>query len=254
MELMYKNKVAIYCSQFSKYGLSIEEQKEKLKKYCKHFDIEIVKEYIDYDINNKVEYQKMFNEIKNRKFNIILTYDINTLLMNNNGLNEFELMEDFFALTEEMNNYKCELHFESSYIYTPIIKPLFRIDISNDNSNIEEPPKKKSKVRPIFEEYDEIIDMKKKGVINWATFKMYNFSIDFDFVEYGEDYEPRLHTVIRKPVNPKWVKKKQKPKELQHPKLKPLFDIPISQTESPMENKKPKVILKRRKVIYGEEK
>ena len=72
MELMYKNKVAIYCSQFSKYGLSIEEQKEKLKKYCKHFDIEIVKEYIDYDINNKVEYQKMFNEIKNRKFNIIL--------------------------------------------------------------------------------------------------------------------------------------------------------------------------------------
>lgn len=144
MNLLRKNDIAIYCSKSSKVEISIEEQLTHLKKYCKHFDLDIVKEYIDTDNVNKPMFKQMVEDIKTKSFNIVLSYSFDTLSKNE---------EDIYNLVNELYKYKYELQLESSYKYKAITKPLFKLD-RKDTINQEEPPKEKkekAKCYPMFD-------------------------------------------------------------------------------------------------------
>lgn len=118
MVLYHINKVALYCSDIGPLEISIEEQKKRLEKYCRHFDLEIVKEYIDYDKGSEKYFNQMIDDIKNKEFNIVLSYSF--LNFNENVYNVLDLIR-------ELKNYDYELHIENTYKYSPIAKPLFKM-------------------------------------------------------------------------------------------------------------------------------
>ena len=132
MNLLVKNDVAIYCSRPSKVEISLDEQLECLKKYCKHFGLDIVKEYIDTDNVKKPQFNQMLEDIKTKAFNIVLSYSLETLAKND---------EDLYKLIGELYKYNYELQLESSYIYAPVIKPLIKRE-RNDNIKKEKKGKK----------------------------------------------------------------------------------------------------------------
>ena len=161
LKLCRWNDVAIYCSKLSNVEISIEEQLEHLKKYCKHFDMNIVKEYIDVDNTNQPLFNQMVEDIKDKEFNIVLSYNFDTLTKDDDKL---------YELVQELNKYNYELHLESSYIYKPVLKPIFK---TPRNHEIELPPKKetakkeKSKCYPMFREI-EVKNPKSEAPYNWV--------------------------------------------------------------------------------------
>lgn len=137
MNIIRKNDVAIYYSKPSKIEMSLEEQKERLKKYCNHFGLTIVKEYIEIDNVNKPLFKQMIEDIKNKTFNIVLSYNFDTLTKND---------EDLYRLVNELNLFDYELQLESSYIYTPILKLIFKLERDdNEKKRIREEKEKKKR-------------------------------------------------------------------------------------------------------------
>jgi len=161
MNIIRENDVAIYCSKSSECEISIEEQLERLKKYCKKFDINIVKEYIEIDNVNKPLFHQMIKDVKTKAFNIVLSYSINTLTKN---------IEDLENLIEELNNYNYELQFESSYIYGIIERPLFKLKrldtVKQETENIKK-EKNKSNCYPIIKK-TMIKNPKSNKPYNWV--------------------------------------------------------------------------------------
>lgn len=156
------NDVAIYCSKLSKVEISVEEQLERLKKYCKHFGINIVKEYIDIDNVNKPLFKQMVEDIKTKDFNIVLSYSFDTLTKNGN---------DLYSLLYELNKYNYELQLESSYIYKKVPKPLFKVPRNKDEEKEEKPKirnKEKAKCYPMFREY-EVKNPMADTPYNWVS-------------------------------------------------------------------------------------
>lgn len=135
MNVLRENDVALYCSKLSKVEISIEEQLERLKKYCKHFGLNIVKEYIDTDNVNKPLFNQMVEDVKSKAFNIVLSYSLDTLSKNDN---------DIYKLVNELDKYDYELQLESSYKYKAIPKPLFKLP-RDDNEKKDKEARKKEK-------------------------------------------------------------------------------------------------------------
>lgn len=159
MNLLVKNDVAIYCSRPSKAEIPVEEQIERLKKYCNHFGLNIIKEYIDTDNVNKLEFKKMMEDIKSKSFNIVLSYSLDTLTKNDNEL---------YELVNELFKYKYELQLENSYIYDAVAKPLFKRErIDNIKEENKEEKKKKAKCYPKFKVF-KVKNPKSKTPYNWV--------------------------------------------------------------------------------------
>lgn len=156
MNLLVKNDVAIYCSRPSKVEISLDEQLECLKKYCKHFGLDIVKEYIDTDNVKKPQFNQMIEDIKTKAFNIVLSYSLETLAKND---------EDLYKLIGELYKYNYELQLESSYIYAPVIKPLIKRE---RNDNIKKEKKGKAKCYPKFNIF-EVKNPKSTTPYNWVN-------------------------------------------------------------------------------------
>lgn len=156
MNLLVKNDVAIYCSRPSKVEISLDEQLECLKKYCKHFGLDIVKEYIDTDNVKKPQFNQMLEDIKTKAFNIVLSYSLETLAKND---------EDLYKLIGELYKYNYELQLESSYIYAPVIKPLIKRE---RNDNIKKEKKGKVKCYPKFNIF-EVKNPKSTTPYNWVN-------------------------------------------------------------------------------------
>lgn len=140
MKMVEINNVAIYCSKPSKCEIPLTEQKEKLKKYCKHFGLNIVKEYVA-EYENDLFYQ-LLNDIKNKEFNIVLTYSFDTLTKSD---------DELINLLMELERYHCELHIESLHRYCRVTKTLFKIPRREEETTTVK--KKKSGVIPILESY-----------------------------------------------------------------------------------------------------
>ena len=160
MRLSKINRVALYCSELNFCEISIEEQMEKLKKYCKHFDLEIVGEYIDIK-DDKCNFNQMIEDIKNKEFNIIVSYSFDTLSKKD---------DDLHKLINELDKYNYELHLENTYEYVPILKPLFKSQIYDDAYNTPSQipiKKKKSGLMPMFITY-ELKNPKTKEPIDWV--------------------------------------------------------------------------------------
>lgn len=159
MDLLIKNDVAIYCSRPSKAEIPLEEQLERLKKYCNHFGLNIVKEYIDTDNFNKPLFNQMVEDIKSKEFNIVLSYSLDTLTKND---------DELYKVVNELCKYKYELQLESSYIYDTVMKPLIKRE---RNENIQEEnkdeKKKKAKCYPMFKAY-KVKNPKSKTPYNWV--------------------------------------------------------------------------------------
>lgn len=156
MNLLVKNDVAIYCSRPSKVEISLDEQLECLKKYCKHFGLDIVKEYIDTDNVKKPQFNQMIEDIKTKAFNIVLSYSLETLAKND---------DDLYELVNELYKYNYELQLESSYIYAPVIKPLIKRE---RNDNIKNEKKGKAKCYPKFNIF-EVKNPKSTTPYNWVN-------------------------------------------------------------------------------------
>lgn len=160
MNLLRKNDIAIYCSKPSKAEISLEEQMEHLKKYCKHFDLDIVKEYIDTDNVNKPMFKQMVEDIKTKAFNIVLSYSFDTLSKNE---------EDIYNLVNELDKYKYELQLENSYRYKAITKPLFKLDRKDTMNQEKQPKEKKEKAKcyPMFATH-KVKNPKSDEPYNWV--------------------------------------------------------------------------------------
>lgn len=168
MNILRENDVALYCSRLSKVEISIEEQLERLKKYCKHFGLNIVKEYIDTDNVNKPLFNQMVEDVKSKAFNIVLSYSLDTLSKNDN---------DIYKLVNELDKYDYELQLESSYKYKAVSKPLFKLPRDDNEKKeklerkAEEKAKKKQngmiKCYPMLREC-EIKNPKSDNPYNWV--------------------------------------------------------------------------------------
>lgn len=135
MEIFRENDVAIYCSKVSKCEISIDEQLERLKKYCRHFGLNVVKEYIETDNVNKPLFNQMIETIKTKEFNIVLSCSFDTLPKNE---------DELFKLVNELDKFNYELQLENSYKYELIIKPIVKLP-RNDNAKQEKEERKKEK-------------------------------------------------------------------------------------------------------------
>ena len=71
MNVLEINHAVLYCSKLSEVEISVEEQLEKLRKFCKHFDLQIVREYVDTDIINKPLFNQLINCFTNN-FHLLL--------------------------------------------------------------------------------------------------------------------------------------------------------------------------------------
>lgn len=155
MNILVKNEVAIYCSKPSKVEIPLDEQLKRLKKYCQHFGLDIVKEYIDTDNVKKPQFNQMIEDIKTKAFNIVLSYNLETLAKND---------DDLYELVNELYKYNYELQLESSYIYAPVSKPLIKRE---RNDNIKKEKKKKAKCYPKFNIF-EVKNPKSTTPYNWV--------------------------------------------------------------------------------------
>ena len=159
MRISKINRVVLYCSELSTCEISIEEQMKKLKKYCKHFDLEIIGEYIDVK-DEKYKFNQMIDDIKEKQFNIIVSYSFDTLSKKD---------EDLYRLINELDKYNYELHLENTYEYVPILRPIFKSQIYDNEYNAPSTTinKKKSVLFPIFITY-ELKNPKIKEPIDWV--------------------------------------------------------------------------------------
>ena len=139
MNVCRNNDVALYCSNHCKFEISIEEQLERLKKYCKHFGFNIVKEYIDDNVSNNESFNQMIEDVKLKKFNIVVSYSFDTLPHDEDTL---------YNLVGELFKYKYELHLESSFIYSAGLNPLFKLQ--RNDEILEKDVSKKSKKNQMF--------------------------------------------------------------------------------------------------------
>lgn len=164
MRINQDNYVALYCSKLENGRITIEEQLLHLKRYCKHFGFLIVQEYIDIDNVNKPYFSKMVEDIKKFKYDIVISYDFDTLTLNNKQLS---------ILLEEIRNHKCELHLENTYRYHPRPKSLFKLPRKDKDEldKLKEKEKKEKKRKGFipFMQHHIIEDPKTVEPIDWAT-------------------------------------------------------------------------------------
>ena len=160
MNVCRNNDVALHCSNHCKFEISIEEQLERLKKYCKHFGFNIVKEYIDDNVSNNESFNQMIEDVKLKKFNIVVSYSFDTLPHDEDTL---------YNLVGELFKYKYELHLESSFIYSPGLNPLFKLQRNDEilEKDVSKKSKKKSNVCPAFK-FEEVQNPKSTEVYNWV--------------------------------------------------------------------------------------
>lgn len=88
-----KLKVAIYCRTATKDNSKIEEQENRLKTACEVFNYEIFEVYKDDGFSgrdsNRPAYKLMLNDLKNKKFNAIITFSIDRITRDISELEEF---------------------------------------------------------------------------------------------------------------------------------------------------------------------
>lgn len=161
MNVFRKNDVAIYCSKSEDCLITIEEQQKRLKKYCKHLGIDIVKEYIEVDNVNKPMFYQMIKDIDTKEFNIVLSYSFDTLPKN----------DELYKLVYKLNEYYYELQLEFSYIYKPLDKRLFLLprDDEAETKKHNEPKSQKRKATcyPLFNNV-EVKNPKSDKPYNWV--------------------------------------------------------------------------------------
>lgn len=177
MKITEENCVALYCSRLNDCELLIDEQMSRLKRYCRHFDLEIVEEYIETS-DNRCIFNKLLKDIESKRFNIVLSYSFDTISQND---------EELETLIKKLQTYRCELNLESTYEYIPECKPLFKVPLRNheEEQRNYQIPKKKRSVVPIFKTY-EVKNLKLKEPIDWV--KMFDEdTIRFEINELFDD-------------------------------------------------------------------
>lgn len=188
MLVSQKNDVALYIRQLPNdiYYSSIEKQKERLNKFCKFLNLKIVDEYIDEDYDNTPNFYNMVDDIKSKRFNMILTFDFTILAYDNKTgfIDENKIK----LVLSELEKYDYELYLEDTFSYIPYTRPLFyleRHDGYKERRRQEKEKKKKSKtksVRPMFT-IEELVNPKFKDPFDWVE-EYDDNKISFDLVPY----------------------------------------------------------------------
>ena len=106
---MNKKNAAIYCrvstEDQAREGYSLPEQQEKLKDLCKYRDYNIYGIYEDAgisakDMEHRPEFQKMLEDVRNGKVNVIVAYKLDRLTRS---------VRDLEVLISELEKYECSL-------------------------------------------------------------------------------------------------------------------------------------------------
>ena len=106
---MNKKNAAIYCrvstEDQAREGYSLPEQQEKLKDLCKYRDYNIYGIYEDAgisgkDMEHRPQFQKMLEEVRNGKVNVIVAYKLDRLTRS---------VRDLEILISELEKYNCSL-------------------------------------------------------------------------------------------------------------------------------------------------
>lgn len=88
-----KLKVAIYCRVGTTEQLETNIQESKIQNYCKQKGYEVFKSYIDngYSANDKTRpsYNLMLDDLKQKRFDMIITNDISRLCRSTSNLERF---------------------------------------------------------------------------------------------------------------------------------------------------------------------
>lgn len=117
---MNKKNAAIYCrvstEDQAREGYSLPEQQEKLKDLCKYRDYNIYGIYEDAGISAKnmehrPEFQKMLEDVRNGKINVIVAYKLDRLTRS---------VRDLEVLISELEKCECSLECaldDIKYIY-----------------------------------------------------------------------------------------------------------------------------------------
>lgn len=88
-----KLKVAIYCRVGTAEQLETNKQESEIQKYCKQQGYEIFRSYKDngYSANDKTRpsYNLMLEDLKQKRFDMIITSDISRLCRSTNNLERF---------------------------------------------------------------------------------------------------------------------------------------------------------------------
>lgn len=161
MELIRENYVTIYIRKEPLVDIDINEALEKLRKYCKHFYLKIINEYVDdkFNCGDESIYNEFLNDIQERKVNIVLSYNFDTI-----SIDDLEI--DRLMNILAVNN--CELHLENYHEYYKVARPLFFLPhIENNEYEYEEKPKKPARFRPIIKT-EFYVNPKLPEIINWV--------------------------------------------------------------------------------------
>ncbi len=106
---MNKKNAAIYCrvstEDQAREGYSLSEQLEKLKELCKYRDYKIYNVYEDAgisakDMEHRPAFQKMLEDVKLKKVNVIVAYKLDRLTRS---------VRDLEVLITELDKYECTL-------------------------------------------------------------------------------------------------------------------------------------------------
>lgn len=104
-------KIGLY-ARVSKSGQHLETQMMELRDYCQRNNYEIIEEYLDNGISgakdNRPAFNKMLDDMRNRKINCILTYKLDRIGRSlQHLLNLFEEFQnrgiEFISLTQNIN-------------------------------------------------------------------------------------------------------------------------------------------------------
>lgn len=111
-----KLKVGIYCRTGNNDTLTIKQQEEKLKDFCKNNDYEVFKIYSDNGFSaideNRPSYNLMLEDLRRKKFDMIITFNLERI--HRSILN----LEEFIRMLKE-NNCKFKSINESIDLNSP---------------------------------------------------------------------------------------------------------------------------------------
>ncbi len=220
MLVSQNNDVALYIRQLPNdiYYSSIDKQKERLNKFCKFLNLRIVDEYIDEDYDNTPNFYNMVDNIKSKRFNMILTFDFTILAYDNKT--GFIDEDKINLVLSELEKYDYELYLEDTFSYIPYTRPLFyleRDDGYKERRRQEKEKKKKSKtksVRPMFT-IEKLVNPKFNEPFDWVE-EYDDEKISFDLVPYldensnNECRKFELHYYYEKIVGFTGTRKKKK--------------------------------------------
>lgn len=136
MDYLKRSKVAIYIrvstEDQARVGHSLDEQLDKLKKLCEYKNYEIFKVYKDAEISakdtNRPAFKEMLNDMRNKQFDIILSYKLDRLTRS---------IQDLEKIISEMEEYDCGLECAVDDINTTTANGKFFVRILTVLSQLE---------------------------------------------------------------------------------------------------------------------